>query len=253
MHKSIFTLTAVAAALMASGLQAKSREAGPQDKRQVVIGSFDRIAVAGPFLVRVSTGDGPDVRLSGPRTMLADTEIFVRDGQLVIRWQEGASWSRNGSHGVDIDIKVPSLREATMYGAGSIDINRVHGESFGAMLASSGGIAVQKLDVKRFEAKLAGSGSLRVGELDADAADVLVAGSGAMRATGTARTATLKLFGSSAFNNPDLSVREATIFKSGPSTVRLNVTEKADVQTAGPGEVVLTGGGKYTVSELGPG
>ena len=29
MHKSIFTLTAVAAALMASGLQAKSREAGP--------------------------------------------------------------------------------------------------------------------------------------------------------------------------------------------------------------------------------
>lgn len=251
MYKFILPITV--AVLMAGGLQAKSRDPGPTGNRQAAVDSFDRIAIAGPFLVRVSTGNAPSIHMTGPRTMLDDTELFVRDGQLIIRWQEGASWSRNGDHGVDIDISIPSLREATIYEAGSIDIDRVSGESFGAMLASSGTIAVRKVDVKRFEAKLAGSGSLNVDLLEADAADVLVAGSGAMRATGRARTATLKLFGSSAFSNPDFSIREATIFQSGPGVVRLNVTDTADVKTSGPGVVVLTGGGKYTVSKLGPG
>jgi hypothetical protein len=246
-------MAAAAAALITSGAQAKSRDPGPPEKRIASPGQFDRIAVAGPFVVNVRTGHEIAISMSGPRTMLDDTELLVRDGQLLIGWQEGASWSRNGNHGVNIEISMPSLREAAMFGAGSIDIDRVSGDSFGAMLASSGAIAVQKLDVKKFEAKLAGSGGLNVGRLNADAADVLVAGSGAMRATGRARTATLKLFGSSAFNNPHFSVREAAIFNSGPGAVRLNVTERADVKTAGPGDVVLTGGGTYTVSELEPG
>ena len=138
MYKTILSIAA--AALMAGGAEAKSRDPGPPDGRQAATGAFDRIAVAGPFLVRVSTGNVPSVSLVGPRTMLDDTELLVRDGQLIIRWQEGASWSRNGGQGVDIDIKVPNLREATMAGAGSIAIDAVQGDSFDAVLLGAGGV-----------------------------------------------------------------------------------------------------------------
>src|SRR5690349_18724909 len=113
---SIFAAAVVA--LLASGAQAKSRDPGPPDHREVTPGSFDSIAVAGPFVVRVHTGKATKVALTGPRTMLDDTELVIRDGQLLIRWQEGASWSRNGNQGVDVDIAMPVISGVTNVGAG---------------------------------------------------------------------------------------------------------------------------------------
>lgn len=241
------------AALIASGLQAKSRDAGPPDKRQIAPGKFDSIAVGGPFFVRVRTGKSPSVSLSGPRTMLDDTELLIRDGQLIIRWQEGASWSRNGDHGVDIDITVPVLRGAMMAGAGSIEIDRVKADTFAAMLLSAGGITVQSLDVNQFKAQLAGSGGLALGRIDAKSVEVELAGSGGMRANGRAGTATLRLASSGSFNNPSFAVGDASIVSAGSGVLRAMITNKADIKSIGSGDVELTGGAKCTVSEQGSG
>ena len=251
MHKTILAIAA--ASLMTGSADARSRDAGPPDRRQVAIGVFDRIAVAGPFVVRVTTGDAADIRLAGPRTMLDDTEMFVRDGELIIRWQEGASWSRNGNHGVDIDITVPSLRGATMAGAGSIEIDKVKAESFAAFLVESGTVTVNAADVGRFRAQLAGSGSLAIGQMAAKALEADLAGSGHMRVAGRAESATLRLMGSGSFNNPGFKAAEATIVSAGSGVVRAEVTNAANVETIGSGAVSLTGGAKCNVSGTGAG
>lgn len=244
---------AAIAALAASGGQAKSRDPGPPDKRQVTPGKFDRITVAGPFLVKVSTGKSTNVTLSGPRTMLDDTELFVRDGQLIIRWQEGASWSRNGNQGVDVEITLPGIRGATNLGAGSIDIDRVQTDQFVAQLASSGGISIHSIAVGQLTAQLAGSGSLALAGLEAKTMDADLAGSGGIRAAGQVDSAYLKLVSSGSFDNPAFTARNASIESAGAGVVRATVTNAAVIKSGGSGQVVLTGGAKCTVTTLSSG
>jgi len=251
MRKHILAVTA--AALMAGGLQARSRDPGPPDNRQVDIGAFDRIAVAGPFVVKVRTGKAAKISLAGPRTMLDDTELSIRDGQLIVGWQEGASWSRNGEHGVDIDITVPALREAMMAGAGSLTIDRISGDSFAAQLVSSGNVTIEDLTAKTVRAQLAGSGSLAIGRIDAQTVEVDSAGSGGMTATGRTGKATLRLAGAGSFDNPAFIADHATIISGGSARIRAEVRTSADIQAAGSGVIQLTGGAKCTVSKLGSG
>lgn len=216
------------AAVLAGGAQAKSRDPGPPDQRQVAPGQFDRIAVAGPFLVRVRTGKATSVSLSGPRTMLDDTDLFVRDGQLIIRWQEGASWSRNGDEGVDIDITLPTLRGVMNAGAGLIDIDHVRGDRFEATLASAGRVTIDSMDVDQLKAQLAGSGSLR--------------------AAGKAGAADLTLASSGSFDSPDLITHDADITSAGSGFIRTAVTHSANIKAFGSGGIQLTGGAKCSVN-----
>ena len=238
---------------MLSGFQAKSRDPGPPDKRQVAIGDFDRIAVGGPFMVRIRTGQTTSIAMSGPGTMLDDTETFVRDGQLIVRWQEGASWQRNGGHGVNLDITVPTLREATNFEAGSIEIDRVQADGFTAMLMGAGPITVGSVEAKKFKAQVAGAGSLMLGQVAAAAMQVDLGGSGGIRAEGRVDHADLNLIGSGSFDNPDFSARDANIVSSGSGVLRATVTHKAAIQSMGSGDIALTGGAKCTVSKAGSG
>ena len=251
MKKGIMAITA--AALIAGGSQARGRDPGPPDQRQVKPGDFDRIAIAGPFLVRVHTGKDASVSMSGPRTMLEDTELVIRDGELVIRWQEGASWSRNGKHGVDIDITVPVIRGVTNAGAGEIEIDRIQADRFAAMLLSAGTVTVGQMDVGQLKAQLAGSGSLALSRIAADAMEVDLTGSGGMRAKGRVGNFNLRLIGSGSFDNPDFTARDANIVSSSSGVLRATVTHMAAIQSMGSGDIALTGGAKCSVSKTGSG
>ena len=242
-----------AAALMAAGAQPKSRDPGPTDHRQLAPGEFDRILVAGPFLVRVRTGQATSVSLTGPRTTLDDTELVVRDGQLFIGWQEGAGWPRNGNEGVDVDVTVPAIRGVTNAGTGSVDIDRVKTDRFVATLSSAGGVTIHSMDIGQLQAQLSGSGNLALRQINAKAVDVLLAGSGGVRAAGEADTATLSLGSSGSFDGPNFKARDASIMSNGPGAVRASVTHIAHIKSFGAGGIFLTGGAKCSVTKLGPG
>ena len=240
-------------ALLAGSAQGRGRDPGPPDHREVRVADFDRIAVAGPFVVRVHEGTATKVSLSGPRTMLDDTELLVRDRQLVIHWQEGAGWSRNGNEGVDVDISVPVLRGVTNVGAGSIDIDQVKADRFVAVLSSAGSVSIGSIDTSELKAAVAGAGSLSLGHVQAKALDADLAGAGQLRAAGKADTANVRLAGSGSFDNPEFTARNATIMSGGSGTIRANVTNEADIKALGSGIVVVTGGAKCTVNSTGSG
>jgi hypothetical protein len=220
-------------ALVTANAQAMSRDPGPPDHRQVTPGEFDRLTVAGPFVVRVRTGEKISVSLSGPRTMLDDTELLVRDGQLIVRWQEGASWSRNGNMGVDVDISLPVIRGVTNFGAGSIDIEGVRADRFVATLASAGSVTIHSMDVGQLQAELAGAGSLR--------------------AAGQVGKASVMLASSGSFDSPNFTARNADLTSAGSGLIRATVTDTANIRSFGSGGIELTGGAKCTVNSGGSG
>jgi hypothetical protein len=231
MRKRVVSVAGVA--LLASVTHAKSRDPGPPDQRQVTVGKFDRIVVAGPFVVRVHTGKPGNIVLAGPRTMVDDTELVVRDGQLIIRWQEGASWSRNGNQGVDVDVEIPVMRGVTNVGAGSIDIDRVKTDRFVATLASAGSVTINSMDVGQLKADLTGAGNLR--------------------AVGQAGSASLMVMGSGSFDSPNLVARDAHVTSGGSGGVRATVTNSAAIESFGSGGTLLRGGAKCSVSKHGSG
>jgi len=238
---------------MAAGVHGKGRDPGPPEARTAVAGQFDRIMVNGPFQVKVSTGKSASISLRGPRTMLDDTEFTIRDGKLFINWQEGASWSRNGDHGVDIDITLPALKEATIGESGLIEIDRVAGDSFTAMLFSSGEITIHAVEVKAFDALVAAAGELSIDQLNADSVDVKLGGSGGMRVAGRAEVAKLAVFGAGSFDNPSFIAKDASIITAGSGGVRATVDHHATIKSMGSGEVHLSGGATCTVSNNGSG
>jgi putative autotransporter adhesin-like protein len=253
MESRINAIVAAAALLSSSAAQGMSRDPGPPDQRRSAPGEFDRIAIAGPFVVKIRTGKATSVSLSGPRTMLDDIELVVHDGQLVVGWQEGASWSRNGDQGVNIDITMPVLRGVTNVGAGSIAVDRIKADHFLATLLSAGGVTIGSMDVGYLKAELAGAGTLELEEMEAKDLDVDLVGSGGMRAAGRADTANLRLASSGSFDNPNFAIRNASISSGGSGSVVTTVTSKADIKTAGSGMIVVTGGAKCSISRAGSG
>lgn len=231
----------------------RGRDPGLSDARVAATAAFDQIAVHGPFQVTVTTGQKPEVALRGPATMLDDTDLAVRDGKLMIGWQEGACWSRNGDQGVAIEISLPTLTEATIGDSGSIAIDRIEGERFTAMLFSSGEIAIRDLEVKTLDALQGGSGGLSIERLDAEAVEIKLSGSGGMRVKGRATTATIMVAGAGAFDSPDFVAADASIIVAGSGGLRATVTDRADIRSMGSGEISLTGGARCMVSNGGAG
>jgi len=239
MTRLIPTFAIAASALLAGGCHfsdhAEARDAGPTVDRTYQVGSFDRIAVAGPYEVTVKTGGQPGVTAHGGEAILAETDIIVENGELKIipkkkngiRW----NWGRDGK--VRVEVSAPSLREATIAGSGGIQVDRVAGGDF--------------------EGTVAGSGNLGIAQMDAGKAEFSVAGSGNVRASGTARALDLSIAGSGDVDLSELTATDASVSIAGSGNVRARATGTADVSIMGSGDVELTGGAKCDVSKHGSG
>ena len=229
---------AIAAGALLGGCHftnAEARDAGPAVDRTYQVGSFDRIAVAGPYEVTVKTGGQPGVKAHGGEAILAETDIIVENGELKIipKKKHGMRWNWGKDGKVRVEVSAPSLREATIAGSGGIQVDRISGGDF--------------------EGTVAGSGNLGIAQLDAGKAEFSVAGSGNVRASGTTRSLELSIAGSGDVDLSGLTATDASVSIAGSGNVRARATGTADVSIMGSGDVELTGGAKCSVSKHGSG
>ena len=228
----------VATALLAGGCQfgskAESREAGPAVDRSYQVASFDRIEVAGPYDVTVTSGGKPGVTARGGESVLNETEIVVENGVLKIKPKKrnGFRWNFNGDNSVKIEVTTAALRGATIAGSGDIKIDRVGGA---------------------FKGEVAGSGNLGIDRVEADSVDLAIAGSGEVRAAGKTKKLDIAIAGSGDVDVSDLEAAVADVSIAGSGNVRARATTTADVSIMGSGDVEMTGGAKCTISKHGSG
>lgn len=226
----------IAAALAATGCgQARSESGGPVVERDYKVGEFSRIDLGGAYDMTVRTGAAPSVHARGGENVLDRMEVEVKGDTLVIRpkkkgWDMG--WTSNGK--VDLTITVPTLRAASLAGAGDIRIDRVAGNSFEGSIAGSGDLRVEQIEVQSLKFDVAGAGNVHAISGRTRNAEYGITGAGDIQASGvTSETASVSI--------------------TGAGGVTANATKTADVNIVGAGDVNLAGGARCTVSKVGAG
>ena len=235
MRTMILTATAAALTLAACG-GSNAEPAGASVQRAYQVAAFDKIEVAGPFDVTVTTGGKPSVRASGPSNLLEKMEVVVEGGVLKIRPEKRNSmfdWNfgRNGK--ATVAVSVPMLSEAA--------------------IAGSGGIAIDKVSGASFKGEIAGSGDLRLASVEAGSVELSIAGSGGVTAAGKAKSVTYEIAGSGDIDAKALVAETARVSIAGSGNVGANATGTAAIEMIGSGNVDLTGGAKCTTDKAGSG
>jgi hypothetical protein len=239
MNKTLVAVLGAAASVSACA-QASGEASGARVQRSFAVGGFERIEVAGPYVVEVRTGSAPSVQASGPERAIERLVVEVRGDRLTIHPRKQNRWGMNfgGSNWngdkVRLTVTAPRLREAEIAGSGDMTIDRVQGESFAGGIAGSGNLSV---------------GAVEVGELKLE-----IAGSGAATArSGRARNVEYEIAGSGDIDAAGIASETAAVSIAGSGNVRGQATRTADVEIAGSGDVELKGGARCTVSKAGSG
>ena len=235
MRKVILTATAAALSLAACG-GSNAEPAGPTVQRDYQVATFDKIEVAGPFDVSVTTGGKPSVHASGPSNLLEKMEVVVEGGVLKIRPEKRNQmfgWNFGSRGKATVAVTVPMLSEAA--------------------IAGSGGIAIDKVSGANFKGAIAGSGDLRLASVEAGSVELSIAGSGDVTAAGKAKNVTYEIAGSGDIDAKALVAETARVSIAGSGNVGANATGTANIEMVGSGNVDLTGGAKCRTDKHGSG
>ena len=234
----IRTITIAAVALAASachvGAEAEERDPGSSVTRNYQLGAFDKIEVAGPYAVKVTTGGAPGASATGGDKLLDETEVIVEGNVLKIRPKKknGFRWSWGKRGKAEFTVTT-----AMLHGAG---------------IAGSGGVTVDKVDGD-FKGEIAGSGNLQLAAVNGGAVSFEIAGSGKVAATGKAQSTSIEIAGSGNIDASRLAARTADVSIAGSGNVKASASDTAKVEIVGSGNVAITGGAKCVIDKVGAG
>lgn len=226
----------VGAVLLAGGCNHKDADDGPRVSRNVQVGAFEKLAVAGSYEVVVTVGGAPGMRVEGASKRVDRMEVSVEGGTLRIREKEkhgGFSFFTRDRAPVRVYITSPGITAASIAGSGDVRIDKVNGGDF--------------------RGNIAGSGDLQIGQMQARRADFSIAGSGSIRASGKAEEAEYQIAGSGDISAGGLEARRAKVSVAGSGNVEGRAMESADIEIMGSGDVSITGTAKCNIEKKGSG
>lgn len=215
-------LTAVAGVcLMASsGMSSVMAKDVSEEMRDV--SAFSSIRNKGSFDVRVSVGDAQSVKVIADSDVMDKIETEVRGGTLHIEFESERSW--NWSRNIDVlrlDITVPTLEAAMVYGSGNFVINGVNGGDF--------------------EADINGSGDISLIDATIEDLSISIKGSGDVEASGSCEKLDIEVKGSGDVDARSMECDSGDIGVMGSGDVSAYVKNSIDVGIMGSGDVVVWG------------
>lgn len=221
----------VTAALTALAMPAQA------ERRGYSVTNFDRIHVSGPFVVRVTTGAGASAYAEGDVRAINEIALDVMGRTLRIRRNVSTNWGghpgERQNSAATIYLTAHQIEQATVIGAGDLEIDRMEGQ--------------------RLIVSLGGNGRLAVGEIEGDNVGLAVTGAGIMEAGGSAGEATVNVQGPGTLAAAGLSIGDATIRLNGPGSVEVTARTEADVTAVGNGTVTVLGSAACTDRSVGSG
>jgi hypothetical protein len=236
MRNSVLVASAITLALAACGA-GQAESAGSNVARNFNVAAFDRIEVAGPYAVQVTTGGQPSVSARGPSEIVEKMVVEV-DGSTLKIHPEKRSWLGGWHSGrpggtAQVAVGVPMLRAAA--------------------IAGSGDMAIDRIAAPDFKGSIAGSGGLKLGQVDVQSLDLEIAGSGGVTAAGRAATARYEIAGSGDIRAAQVATDQASVEIAGAGNVQAHARSTAKVGIAGSGNVRVTGGAKCSIDKVGAG
>jgi hypothetical protein len=233
MRSTILVAAALAVGACSAG---KAESGGPVVSRAFPVGSFDKIEVAGPFDVAVTTGGQPAVSARGSAGLVDKMVVKVDGSTLKIHPEKRSGWfGKSGWSGAKakVTVSVPMLDGAAVAGSGDLQVDRVDGSSFAGEVAGSGNLRLAQLRVQNLKLEIAGSGNVQ--------------------AAGQATEARYEIAGSGDIQASRVTTQQARAEIAGSGKIEAHAARNAQIDIAGSGNVRITGGGKCTISKAGSG
>jgi hypothetical protein len=194
-------------------------------ERSVVVTSFDRLRVDGPFDVRVATRRPPSARITG--TIRASDAVSVRvEGTTLIVSVGPKGWNEVPALGTPsapiVYLGTLTLRSATVIGGGNVQVDGpLRGQRIDLQVTGSGGLAIAALDADQLNATVLGPGTMTLG---GRGGRVRLIGSGPGR------------LDAGALRGDDVTVR-----LEGPGAIHAQARYTADAISTGIGAITIYG------------
>jgi hypothetical protein len=207
--------------------------APPPEEKRLMVTSFDRIRVDGPFQIEVTTGQ-PSATIAGdPRTF---EHIAIRvDGSTLVVSTGQLGWAKRAEEApasARILLSAPSLRALAVNGGARVRIAEMRGS--------------------RVDIGLNGAGSIEVSALRAEDLNVTLIGTGAITLAGTALQARVRSSGAGSVEAEGLTANDAVLLSESSGNLRMRVRYTAQVNSTGIGGVAVLGTPKCRVTGAGP-
>lgn len=202
--------------------------------RTVMLTSFDRVRVEGPFDVTLSTGKGASGVLSGDARAIEGVNLRVEGRTLIVSAGANAwgGYPRDAKGQVKVRVTTPMLRAASVAGGGQLRIDRMRAQSI--------------------DLSVAGAGALAVTAIEADQTNATMNGTGAMTLGGTTGRARFINSGTGSIDAGQLVARDLTVLSQGMGDGTFNARFTADISAMGLGSISVSGTPKCTVRGPGP-
>ncbi len=206
-------------------------------ERSFSILDFDRIEVAGNYIVSVKPDRATTARASGAPDALDRVSMETRGRTLTIRALAltTSSASRDSNMPVSIRITVPKLTGARLQGNGSMVIADLRGQQAELVATGNGTLSVIRAAVDKLTVRQSGAGQVQLAG-KVLSADMAAKGSGGIDATALA-VSDLKLAASTSGTVRGQASRAAAIISTGTGLVEIAGKPACTVQNTGPGEV----------------
>lgn len=195
---------------------------------------FSAIEATGPDHVAVTIAPDFSVKAQGNADAVADLDIQVKDGKLVIGRKSKWNWDDDSNdHSATVHVTMPAISGADLTGAGDFDLDKAEGDS---------------LDLS-----LTGAGDFRVGTVKLKSLTTDITGAGSVRIAGTADTAKLSITGAGDIDGEALKVGSADVSILGAGDIDFASDGRVAISIMGPGDVTVKGKAQCTTTGVGPG
>ncbi|RYM15015.1 head GIN domain-containing protein [Sphingobium cupriresistens] len=197
---------------------------------------FTEIDATGPDNVAVTIGSGFAVKADGDARAVADLDIRVKDGKLVIGRKSKGDWSwgrKDGDKGATVHVTMPAIAAAALTGAGDFDLDKAQGD--------------------RLDLSLTGAGDFRIGTVAVKTLSADITGAGSVKIAGAADTAKMSITGAGDINAEALKVGTADLSILGAGDIDIASDGRVAISIMGPGDVKVKGKARCTTSGVGPG
>lgn len=207
------------------------------DKRNVP--SFSQISLRISGTLYIKQGPVQSVEINAKSSTLEKIETEVKDGKLIIKFEDNHfSWRNFESGEILIHVTVPEIERLEVSGSGDIIAEGgIKAGGLGLAVSGSGDIKLATLEASKVESSVSGSGDIFIEDGGgANSFSIAVSGSGNVKAEGfEAKNVTVKISGSgdcSVFASENLDVRV-----SGSGDVYYAGNPSVDSSVSGSGSV----------------
>jgi hypothetical protein len=200
------------------------------------VSPFTGVSVGAGVRARVDEGPAGPIRLGGPPEVLAHLKTEVKDGLLVVQFEEGYRGSNRAE--LTLEARLPRADRLGVSGGARLEASVPAAESLGLAASGGGELRVTRaMSTRKLSIAASGGSRIEAPTIEADDAQLALSGAARVRIAGRAAEGSLAISGSSELDASGFAVGRLVVQGSGGSRAAIRAAEVSAGALSGGSEV----------------